>query len=152
MAVHHWRLPTFTAFNQTGNDEAGMTLIEILVAMGILAAVSIAFISGMETTTMAVMTSQERLAMESLAKSQMEYVKSQDYIYVTDTNQYYQVDIPPELTAQGYGITTEKADVAGGDVNIQQVTVTVTRSAQNVFRNRTGEDTAFAIVDYKVNR
>jgi prepilin-type N-terminal cleavage/methylation domain-containing protein len=60
-------------------SQLGMTLIEVLVALGILAAVAVVFLVGMSTSSKAVMVSQESVATDSLAKSELEYVKSVPY-------------------------------------------------------------------------
>jgi len=126
-----------------GHYERGMTLVEILVALGILAATAVLFLLGMATTSRAVMVSQERVAVDSLAKSELEYVKNLDYDDVNDPPVYA---VDPSLTVPtGYNIvvTAERLDPeADGldDDGIQQITVTVTHN---------GED-AFTLVGYKM--
>ena len=132
-------------------SQLGMTLIEVLVALGILAAVAVVFLLGMATSSKAVMVSQKSVATESLAKSQMEYIKSQPYIKVAEYNpndpakRYELINIDPDLVAQGYAIAiSSPQDVISppvpGSENIQRITVTVTRN----------EVTAFTLVGYKV--
>src|SRR4030043_1103780 len=82
------RQVAFPAFGPARNGEQGLTLIEILVAMGILAAVAVTFLLGMAASSQAVMVSQERVAVDSLAKSQMEYVKNLPYDDVNDPPVY----------------------------------------------------------------
>jgi len=134
------------------DGEQGMTLIETLVALGIIAAVAVVFLIGMTTSSKAVMVSQERVAVDSLAKSQMESIKSQDYINRDEydpndpTKRYELMPISSDLVAQGYAIsnidTPEYVPGTDDDENIQIVTVNVTR----------GGETAFTLVGYKVNR
>jgi prepilin-type N-terminal cleavage/methylation domain-containing protein len=118
-----------------GDGESGMTLIEILVALGILAAVAVVFLLGMSSSSKAVMVSQNRVTVESLAKSEMEYVKSQTYddqnnppVYGIDPN----LDIP-----QGYNVLPPvaerldpKGDGTSNDDGIQRITVTVTHNGE----------------------
>jgi len=141
----------FPAFGPARNGERGLTLIEILVALGILAAVAVVFLVGMATSSKAVMVSQERVAVDSLAKSQMESIKSQAYIKRADydpndpAKRYELINIDPDLVAQGYAIAiSSPQDVISppvpGSENIQRITVTVTR----------GVDTVFTLVGYKV--
>src|SRR4030042_1075052 len=74
------RQMAFTGFRPAHNGQRGLTLIEILVALGIIAAVAAVFLAGMATSSKAVMVSQERVSAESLSKSELEYVKSLAYL------------------------------------------------------------------------
>ena len=81
----------------------GVSAIEAIVALGILGVVAVAFLSGVGTSLKAVGVADERSVAQSLATSQMEYVKSQDYstdawayrIYRTDTTHHGRVQLPP---------------------------------------------------------
>jgi len=85
------------------------------------------------------MVSQERVAAESLAKSQMESIKAQDY--VDDATSYPKITIPPDLVDQGYAIDDPTVeDIHSSE--LQKITVTVTHNGDEVF----------TLVDYKVNR
>jgi prepilin-type N-terminal cleavage/methylation domain-containing protein len=57
----------------------GMTLIEVLVALALFAIIAIAFANGLGTASRAVLTGDIRTNAESLARTEMEYVKTQDY-------------------------------------------------------------------------
>ncbi len=127
------------------NGERGLTLIEILIALGILAAVAVIFLLGMTHSSKAVMISQERVAIDSLAKSQMENIKSWAYDDVNDPPDYEAAkltDIP-----DSYDITITAArldpddDGFSDDDGLQEITATVTRDGE----------TAFTLVGYKVN-
>jgi prepilin-type N-terminal cleavage/methylation domain-containing protein len=138
----------FPAFGPARNGERGLTLIEILVALGILAAVAVIFLVGMETSSKAVMVSQERVTADSLAKSQMEYVKSQ--LYDADYPPVYGLD-PDISIPQGYGIavTAERWDpvndvLSTDDTGLQKITVTITRDGE--------PEPVLTVVGYKVNR
>ena len=56
-----------------------MTLIEVLVALALFSIIAIVFASGLGTASKAVFTADVRTNAESLARTQMEYVKNQDY-------------------------------------------------------------------------
>jgi prepilin-type N-terminal cleavage/methylation domain-containing protein len=60
-------------------NEKGFTLIEVLVALAIVSLVVVAFLMAMGTAHKATFISNERTTAESLARSQMEYVKNQAY-------------------------------------------------------------------------
>jgi len=137
-------------------SQLGMTLIEILVALGILAAAAVIFLVGMQTSSMAVMVSQKSVAADSLAKSEMEYVKSVLYTElpfdpVSDPLWEYQVpgntpwDTVRVLPAGYLGYSVEVSGRPVGaylPAEIQEITVIV----------RHNEETAFTLVGYKVNR
>ena len=127
-------------------NERGMTLIETLVAVALLGAVGVVFLTGLTVSSKAVMVSQERVAAESLAKSQMEYVKSSTYDDVNNPPIY---DVDPSLPIpSGYSISVsaerlDPGEVEGGDdYGLQKIAVTVDRDG----------DTAFTLVGYKVDR
>jgi len=62
----------------------GVGLIETLIAVALLGMIGVVFLGGLFTTSKGVMVNQEKVATESLAKSQMEHIKAQDYIPVAD--------------------------------------------------------------------
>ena len=94
----------------------GFTLIEVLVALGLFAIIGIVFAGGLATASRAVITADVRTNAESLARTQMESVKEQDYEPAPDGGVYNYTkipDIPP-----GYTIWTVNRDdeiVNGGD-------------------------------------
>ena len=61
------------------NRQAGLTFIEVLVALAILSTIAVAFLMGLAASTHAVIVADERVTAEALAKSQMESVKFDDY-------------------------------------------------------------------------
>ena len=61
------------------HNQSGLTLIETLVSLTILGLVAGIFLTGMGVSSKAVMISQKRISVDSVAKSQMEYIMNQDY-------------------------------------------------------------------------
>jgi prepilin-type N-terminal cleavage/methylation domain-containing protein len=61
-----------------GNSR-GITLIEVLIALAILGFVAVAFLSALATASTAILVADERTTAESLARSELEYVKSQPF-------------------------------------------------------------------------
>jgi type II secretory pathway pseudopilin PulG len=59
--------------------QGGFGLIEVLTALGLLGIIGIALLTALATSSTAIMTSDKHATAESLARSELEYVKSQDY-------------------------------------------------------------------------
>lgn len=124
---------TFPVSRSTRKGEEGLTLIEILVALGILAAVAVVFLMGMSTSSKAVMTSQKRVTVESLAKSELEYIKSCPYdkndppIYRIDPNLSIPANYNVSYTAERMD---PKKDGYNTDDGMQKITVTVSHKGE----------------------
>ena len=61
--------------------ESGITLIETVVALAILGAIAVIFLSGLATASKAAFIADEQATAESLAQSQMEWIKNASYVY-----------------------------------------------------------------------
>jgi prepilin-type N-terminal cleavage/methylation domain-containing protein len=57
----------------------GFTLIEVLVALALFGLIAVTFAGGLATASRAVLIADIRTNAESLARTEMEYVKSQTY-------------------------------------------------------------------------
>ena len=140
------RVAAFPGIRCVLSSQQGFSLLEILVALGILAAAAVTFLAGMETSSMAVMLSQERVAAESLAKSQMESIKSWEYDEVNSTPNYEAAKLP-DTAGYDIAISALRWDPvlnieSTDDTGLQQITVTITSDEEQVFE----------LVGYKVNR
>ena len=60
-------------------NEKGFTLIEVMIAIALLGIIAVAFLGALATASRALVIADERTTAESLARSQMEYVKNQAY-------------------------------------------------------------------------
>ena len=114
--------------------QKGFTLIETLVGVAILGVISVALLSGLSTGYKSLDISKERTFAESLVKSQVEYIKEQQYISVANyaaVGPYDVIDIPPHLTGAGYTVEisppvlVEVAGVSGHE--LQSITIKVKR-------------------------
>ena len=118
-------------------SEKGFSLIETLVALALMGIIAVGLLSGLATTFRAGGISQERVIAESLAKSQWEYIKAQDYILTADYDPidpdkcYQLIDIPDELLEKGYfiEINTPEAIISqdDSDFELQSITVVINR-------------------------
>jgi len=60
-------------------SEKGFSLIEVAIAMLLLGIVAVAVLGGLATGSRALMLADERATAESLARTEMEYVRNQGY-------------------------------------------------------------------------
>ena len=129
--------------------QKGFTLIETLVGIAIFAAIGVALMSGLSTGYKSLDISQEKTYAESLAKSQVEYIKSQDYISVVNYptgGPYEVIDIPAHLAGAGYVVEISSPEIVGvagvSGFELQSITVKVKRHGRvklNITFYRTGD-------------
>ena len=126
--------------------QGGQGLIEVLIAVAILGIVAVAFLTALATGSSALIVADERTTAESLARSELEYIKNSTYDNTNNPPQYSfdpNIDIPA-----GYKIEIEavrldpEEDGTEDDDGIQKVTVEVYRQGNLILRS----------ADYKVNR
>ena len=114
-------------------EERGASLIEILVAVAIIAIVLTVFLSALSTGAFSVAVVRERVTAENIARSQLEHVKETDFIAGTD---HY---TPTAISHSGYTVVISATPII---TDMQLITVTVFYD----------DDPTFTIEDYKVNR
>lgn len=127
-------------------NQKGQSLIEVLIALAILGIVAVSFLTALAMASTAVIVSDEQTTAESLARSELEYVRSQTFSanpwsYAVSTTSYstsssypswWDSDnphtIPPEY--QGYSVVSsaEGYDANGDgayDTGIREITCRV---------------------------
>ena len=124
-------------------SEKGFSLIEVMIAIAILGIIGVVFLGGLATASKAMFVSDERATAESLARSQMEYVKNQEQEYDYNDPQllYEQADVVSS-THSGYFISVDADPLHDPDDGIQKITVTVKHDGTTVI----------TLEDYKVDR
>ena len=117
----------FKVVKKLKGNEAGASLIETLMALAILGLVAAIFLSGLATTSRATIIADELSTAESLARSEMEYVKN--YAYQYDATEY---PVDPELPIpETWAMSPPVVElVHATDDGIQKVTITVERSGE----------------------
>lgn len=123
-------------------SEKGFMLIEMLVALVVSGMVAVALLVGLTTAFTGAAISHERVAAESLAKSQFEFIKIQDYITEADYDpsdpleRYASIDINDSLIEQGYTIEINPPQTITGagalGYEVQSVTVVVRRNSEEM--------------------
>ena len=117
------------------HSESGFALVESLVAVGILGMALVVFLGGMSTGLLSTSQSDRLSTAHELARSQMEFTKAEAYAAAPHT--YTSVTAPAT-----FGVTSEATSISGGDANIQQISVQVTKDGVVVY----------SLDGYKVNR
>ena len=126
-------------------NEKGFSLVEVLVALALLGIIGAAFLGSLATASKSILIADERTTAESLARTEMEYVKNQSYAAS------YEPSIPDEYTDAGYWATIDVEllpDPNDGTLDgIQKIIITV--------KHGTEAETAKEVItleDYKVDR
>lgn len=98
----------------------GFTLIEVVIAIALVGVIAIAFLSALSTASTVLIIADERATAESLARSQMEYVKN------SPKSASYPPSIPPGYEEAGYSanITTSNVPLRTG---LQKITIRIDR-------------------------
>jgi hypothetical protein len=117
------------------HGERGISLVEAAMAIAILGTVIVAMILSMSGGVMAVQDDGQMVTAQSLARTQLEYIKN--CTYEADAATYPTVSVP-----DGYSITVAVNKVPDTSTDIQKVTVNILRSSSIIF----------TISDYKVKR
>jgi prepilin-type N-terminal cleavage/methylation domain-containing protein len=116
-------------------DEKGLTLVESLVTVAIVGVALVAFAVALSTGSIAVWENDQEVAAQSLARTQMEYIKGLPYD--SGANTY-----PTVNATDNYSISVAVTSVPDSDSNIQKVTANISRDGLVLL----------TIEDYKVNR
>lgn len=116
--------------------EKGAGLVESLIAVAIMAIAVTAFLAAFSTGSLAVRRADKGVTAENLARSQLEYTKSQAYVAAPAS---YDTITP---VPAGYSISSDATSIAGRDANIQKITVTATRDGKVLL----------VLEDFKLNR
>lgn len=104
------------ATDARARGEAGDSLVEILVAVGIISTSLVILAAALSTGVLGVRTSNRLTTATNLAASQLESIKADDYADVV-AGSYSTVSAPP-----GYAVGVNRSEILTG---MLQVTVTV---------------------------
>jgi prepilin-type N-terminal cleavage/methylation domain-containing protein len=124
--------------------EKGFTLIEVVLSLAILGIVASGFFVALASGSRGISMADEQATAESIARTQMEYVRDQDYIdYSEASHDVYTTTSTPATygivlsavpfdpdTGQPYG---ESGGVFVQDDGIQSITVIVVHNTVEVF-------------------
>jgi len=131
-----------------GRKELGSALIETLVALALMGIVAATFVGSTGTAAKATTIADEQATAKRLAQTQMEYLKSQDYINYADPDhgEYLLITTPVSystaVTAVPIDPLTGQPLALDEDNGIQKISVTINRNDREVAE----------LESYKVNR
>jgi prepilin-type N-terminal cleavage/methylation domain-containing protein len=120
-------------------QEAGFTFVEVLISLVILSIIATGFLSALAASSRSALRSEEHTSAESLARTEMEYVKNSIYVMASWT---YTMPIgsPPwdathTLPAgyNGYAVKVSAAPIRLVDDGIQSITIVVSRGGRAIF-------------------
>jgi prepilin-type N-terminal cleavage/methylation domain-containing protein len=127
-------------------NEKGYTLIEIMIALALLGVIAVAFLGALATASNTIIVTDKHATAESLARSEMEYVKKQDYsvvpwdFTVTSSQRsfinkpsWWDTSPPPLLSSDydGYTVIVSASLLHDTDDRLQKITVTVNHLDDN---------------------
>jgi type II secretory pathway pseudopilin PulG len=112
--------------------ESGVAFIETAVALAILGVIAVAFLNGLTTSSKSVFTADEQTTADSLAQSQMEWVKTANYSYEATT--YSPAPIPSGKDYLNYSALIAAEPLRNPDDGIQKITITIKRADKGVIK------------------
>ena len=143
----------------TAGEQKGFGLVDTVMALALLGIFGVAFISATATASITMALAEEKVNIDNLARTQMEYTKNSDYI----TYDYGALpgdpsdDVPPNYTEvddldptdpyaisvpAGYSIDVAAVALNEPDDGIQEITVAISRDGES----------SLVVKGYKVNR
>ncbi len=111
--------------------QRGFSLLEALVALAIIAAIAVTFLNGVNTAIRTTAVADEHTTAESLAQSQMEWVKKVEYL--EEASQYNPASLPGNKDYQNYSVAVTAEPLYFPDAGLQKITVTVKHHDETVF-------------------
>jgi type II secretory pathway pseudopilin PulG len=133
--LRRWISITFAGFRRLAAVQAGLGLVETLVAVAILGVTAVTFLTSLSTGTLSVNTLEQQTVGQELARTQMEAIKAADYD-MTGVS-YSPVVLPP-----GYAVSINAVSNIYADKDIQKIVILITYHSQQITR----------LEGYKVNR
>jgi len=117
----------------------GFSLIEVVIAIALIGIIAVAVLSALSTASIALIIADKRATAESLARSQLEYVKNSEYDDDLGSGHPQYDLIDPAFIPDGYNINIEAVRLdpendspPDDDDGIQKITVIVSHDGKVV--------------------
>jgi prepilin-type N-terminal cleavage/methylation domain-containing protein len=134
--------------------EKGFSLLEVMIAIALMGIVAVAFLGALSTGSKVIFIADERATAESLARTQMEYVRNQDYSgapwdYTVTSLQRSSTDqpswwsdeagkekppfLPDEYAGYTVNVNVTAVPLHATDDGIQKIIVVITHHDKEIF-------------------
>ena len=117
----------------------GFSMLEVVIAIALLGIIAVSVLSALQTAALAFIIADRRATAESIARTQMEWVRYSDYDYeLEDGHPEYSLDpqiqitLPPDFSVNTTAIRLNKDLDPDDDDGIQEITVTVSHDGRVV--------------------
>ena len=115
----------------------GFSMLEVVIAIALLGIIAVSVLSALQTAALALIIADRRATAESLARTQMEWVRYSDYEGDPEEGppQYDldpAIELPPDFTVDTTAIRLNKDVDPDDDDGIQEITVTVSHDGRVV--------------------
>ena len=112
-------------------------MLEVVIAIALLGIIAVSVLSALQTAALAFIIADRRATAESIARTQMEYVRYSDYEGDPEEGppQYSRdpyITLPPDYTVVTTAIRLNKDVDPDDDDGIQEITVTVSHDGRVV--------------------
>ncbi|UCD22458.1 MAG: type II secretion system protein [Chloroflexota bacterium] len=108
----------------------GFSMLEVVIAIGLLGIIAVSVLVALQTAALALISADRRATAESIARTQMEWVRYSNYDDdLAEGHPQYSLDpqitLPPDYGVETTAIRLNKDLNPDDDDGIQQITVTV---------------------------
>jgi prepilin-type N-terminal cleavage/methylation domain-containing protein len=120
------------AISRFHKEQRGISLVETLVAVAILGVIAVVFINGLTTAYKAGQINDEQTTAESIAQSQMEWVRNASY--EEEATAYSQAPLPDDSDYVNYTVVITAEPLHSPDDGLQKITVTVSHLGKQIIQ------------------
>ena len=107
----------------------GFSMLEVVIAIALLGIIAVSVLSALQTAALALISADRRATAESIARTQMEWVRYSDYDNPEEGDPQYSLDpqitLPPDFSVVTTAIRLNKDVDPDDDDGIQEITVAV---------------------------
>ena len=114
----------------------GFSMLEVVIAIALLGIIAVSVLSALQTAALALISADRRATAESIARTQMEWVRYSDYDdLLAEGHPEYSLDpqitpLPPDYSVDTTAIRLNKDVDPDDDDGIQEITVTVSHDGR----------------------